>query len=118
MPSVRKTSNTYRLFRSVRPVSITARESANVVQLSEKGKKHTQTSNTHEVGKAREEVEVTAEGEPIEAAFNARYLMDCLNNIEADELFFELTGPLSPGAIRPAHHSDYVYVLAPVRVYA
>src|SRR5438046_2274450 len=88
------------------------------VPLAAKGKKLTLTSNTPEVGKAREEVEVTAEGEPIEAAFNARYLMDCLNNIEADELFFELTGPLSPGAIRPAHHSDYVYVLAPVRVYA
>ena len=109
---------TERLLRAVRRASITARDSANVVRLSAKGKKLTLTSNTPEVGKAREEVEVTAEGEPIEAAFNARYLMDCLNNIEADELFFELTGPLSPGAIRPAHHSDYVYVLAPVRVYA
>jgi len=75
---------TERLLRAVRRASITARDSANVVRLSAKGKKLTLTSNTPEVGKAREEVEVTAEGEPIEAAFNARYLMDCLNNIEAD----------------------------------
>jgi len=108
---------TERLLRAVRRMSITARDSANVVRLAAKGKQLTITSNTPEVGKAREEVEVTAEGDAVEAAFNARYLMDCLNNIDADELFFELTGPLSPGAIRPAHHSDYVYVLAPVRVY-
>jgi DNA polymerase-3 subunit beta len=108
---------TDRFLRAVRRMSITARDSANVVRLSAKGKRLTITSNTPEVGKAREDVDVTAEGETIEAAFNARYLMDCLNNIDADELWFELTGPLSPGAIRPAGHGDYVYVLAPVRVY-
>jgi DNA polymerase-3 subunit beta len=108
---------TERLLRAVRRMSITARDSANVVRLGAKAGELTITSNTPEVGKAREQVEVAAEGETVEAAFNARYLMDCLNNIDADELFFELTGPLSPGAIRPAHHSDYVYVLAPVRVY-
>ncbi|HWQ14651.1 MAG TPA: DNA polymerase III subunit beta [Roseiflexaceae bacterium] len=108
---------TDRLLHAVRRMSITARDSANVVRLAAKGKRLTITSNTPEVGKAREDVEVTAEGETIEAAFNARYLMDCLNHIDADELLFELTGPLSPGAIRPASHSDYIYVLAPVRVY-
>lgn len=109
--------DTDRLLRAVRRASITARDSANVVRLTAKGKKLTLTSNTPEVGKAREEVDVTAEGDAVEAAFNARYLIDCLNNIDAGELFFELTGPLSPGAIRPAQHADYVYVLAPVRVY-
>lgn len=108
---------TERLLRAVRRMAITARDSANVVRLAAKGQQLTITSNTPEIGKAREEVEVTAEGEAVEAAFNARYLMDCLNSIDAEELFFELTGPLSPGAIRPAHHADYVYVLAPVRVY-
>ncbi|HET6782105.1 MAG TPA: DNA polymerase III subunit beta [bacterium] len=109
--------DTDRLLRAVRRASITARDSANVVRLAAKGKKLTITSNTPEVGKAREDVEVTAEGDTVEAAFNARYLIDCLNNIDAADLYFELTGPLSPGAIRPAEHEDYVYVLAPVRVY-
>lgn len=108
---------TERLLRTVRRMSITARDSANVIRLSAKGQKLTITSNTPEVGKAREEVDVAAEGETVDTAFNARFLLDCLNNIDADELFFELTGPLSPGAIRPAAHTDYVYVLAPVRVY-
>ena len=37
--------------------------------------------------------------------------------METDEVGFELTGPLSPGALRPVGQQDYVYVLAPVRVY-
>lgn len=109
---------TERFLHAVRRASITARDSANVVRLAAKGKKLTITSNTPEVGRSREELEVTSEGDTVEAAFNARYLMDCLNSIEADELYFDLTGPLSPGAIRPTQHADYVYVLAPVRVYA
>ena len=108
---------TERLLRAVRRASITARDSANVVRLAAKPQTLTITSNTPEVGKAREEVEVVAEGETVEAAFNARFLLDCLNSVDADEVFFELTGPLSPGAIRPVQHADYVYVLAPVRVY-
>ncbi len=39
-----------------------------------------------------------------------------LTVVEADELTLELTGPLSPGALRPTGQSDYTYVLAPVRV--
>lgn len=110
-------ADTERLLRAVRRASITARDSANVVRLVAKSDRLIITSNTPEVGKAHEEIEVQAEGESVETAFNARYLMDCLNNIDADELLFELTGPLSPGAIRPAQHADYIYVLAPVRVY-
>ena len=109
---------TERFLRAVRRVAITARDSANVVRLSATGSELTITSNTPEVGKTVEKVSVQAEGEAIEVAFNARYLMECLTILETDELTFELTGPLSPGAIRPVDQQDYVYVLAPVRVYA
>lgn len=105
------------LLQAVRRAAITARDSANVVRIAATAKKLTISSNTPEVGQAREEVDVTAEGESVEAAFNARYLMDCLNNIDVEDLYFELTGPLSPGAIRPTANTDYIYVLAPVRVY-
>jgi len=70
------------------------------------------------VGKAQEDIPVRAEGETIPVAFNAKFLLDALSNVDSTEVFFDLTGPLSPGAIRPVDNPDYVYVLAPVRVYA
>jgi len=109
---------TERFLQAIRRAAVTARDSANVVRLVARESELTLTSSTPEVGKTVEKLSVQAEGEAVEVAFNARYLIDCLSILETDELIFELTGPLSPGAIRPVDQQDYVYVLAPVRVYA
>ncbi len=108
---------TEQLLRAVRRASITARDSANVVRLAADEGTLTISSNTPEVGKAQEDIEVRAEGEAIQVAFNAKFLLDALANMDAAEVFFELTGSLSPGVLRPVDHVDYLYVLAPVRVY-
>jgi DNA polymerase III subunit beta len=108
---------TEQLLRAVRRASITARDSANVVRLSAAERTLTITSNTPEVGKAQEDIEVRAEGETVQVAFNAKFLLDALANMDTPDVSFELTGALSPGVLRPVEHSDYLYVLAPVRVY-
>jgi DNA polymerase III subunit beta len=108
---------TERFLRAVRRISITARDSANVVRLNAVDRTLTISSNTPDVGRAQEDISVGIEGDPIPVAFNAKFLLDALTNIDSGEVFFDLTGSLSPGAIRPVDHADYVYVLAPVRVY-
>lgn len=110
------TVGTERLMSAVRRVAITARDSANVVRLQANTDTLTLSSNTPEYGRSEETLQVAAEGETVPTAFNARYLLDCLGVVEADEVTLELTGPLSPGALRPVGHTDYTYVLAPVRV--
>jgi DNA polymerase-3 subunit beta len=112
----RVTVGTERFLGAVRRVAITARDSANVVRLQASGDTLTLASNTPEYGRSEEKLQVVVDGEAVATAFNARYLLDCLTVIEADELTLELTGPLSPGALRPAGQTDYTYVLAPVRV--
>lgn len=102
---------------AVRRVAITARDSASVVRLTPQDGVLVLESNTPEVGRAREELEVQMEGRPVEVAFNARYLLEALGVMDAEEVTFDLTGPLSPGSLRPSGSEDYVYVLAPVRVY-
>lgn len=112
----RLTVGTERLMGAVRRVAITAKDSANVVRMQASGDTLTLTSNTPEYGRSEETLQVAAEGETVPTAFNARYLLDCLGVVEADEVTLELTGPLSPGALRPVGQTDYTYVLAPVRV--
>ncbi|HID86932.1 MAG TPA: DNA polymerase III subunit beta, partial [Anaerolineae bacterium] len=41
------------------------------------------------------------EGEPLEIAFNARYLMDVLNALDSPQVVLEMTTPSSPGVFRP-----------------
>lgn len=105
-----------RLIDAVRRVAITARDSANVVRLQAEGDTMTLASNTPEYGRSEEKVPVATEGEVVATAFNARYLRECLSVLDVSEVNLQLTGPLSPGAVRPAGQTDYTYVLAPVRV--
>jgi DNA polymerase-3 subunit beta len=104
------------LLNAVRRVAITARDSANVVRLVARDGVLTLSSHTPEYGRSEETLEVRSEGETVATAFNARYLLECLAVVETAEVALELTGPLSPGAVRPVGQPDYVYVLAPVRV--
>lgn len=112
----RITIGTENLLAAVRRVAITARDSANVVRIHASEGILNLASNTPEYGRSEETIPVTTEGETVQTAFNARYLLDCLQGIEAQEITLDLTGPLSPGALRPAGQTDYTYVLAPVRV--
>jgi DNA polymerase III subunit beta len=70
------------------------------------------------LGTALEEVEIARGGatDPVEIAFNVKYLMDVLNAIEADGVHLELTAPLRPGVVRPTEGSDYFCVLMPMQV--
>ena len=68
-----------------------------------------------DVGDDEGQVEATLEGDGTTIAFNARYLTDALQNVDADQFALELNGPLSPGVFRPAGDDAYVHVVMPVR---
>ena len=48
------------------------------------------TSNS-QLGKVREEVAINLQGEGVQIAFNSKYLLDVLKNMEEDEIVMELT---------------------------
>jgi len=73
------------------------------------------TANTPEVGKVREEIKCNVEGDPLEIAFNARYLVEGLRAIYSEKVLFQANGAFSPCAIRPGDHENCVYVAMPLR---
>ncbi|MTI80694.1 MAG: DNA polymerase III subunit beta [Firmicutes bacterium] len=68
-----------------------------------------------EIGGVHEELNSYLEGEPMQIAFNAVYLMDVLKNIDSEEIYFELNGPLSPGVIKPVDNNNYLALILPIR---
>ncbi len=76
------------------------------------------TAVSDTLGTALEEIEIAREGatEPVEIAFNVKYLIDVLNAIESDGVHLELTAPLRPGVVKPTEGSDYFCVLMPMQV--
>lgn len=118
------------LLRAVRRAHIVARESANRVVFRTEGDKLVITAESQQVGNAHEEIELTVrEGEDVEIAFNAKYLLDLLNVLTEETLTMELSESLKPGLVRPVPTPpkdseanpltltpDYLCVLMPMQI--
>jgi DNA polymerase III subunit beta len=83
------------------------------------------TAGSGEVGQADESLPGTLEGEPLEIAFNPRYLSDGLDAAGGERVVLEFRDELKPAVIRPATADDdgaetvaedFLYLLMPVRL--
>ncbi|MBQ3554070.1 MAG: DNA polymerase III subunit beta [Clostridia bacterium] len=68
------------------------------------------------VGKVKDKFSVDMEGEPIEIAFNPRYLMDAFKNCDCEEIKFSFSTPVNPTMIMPAEGDDFLFIVLPVRM--
>lgn len=80
------------------------------------------SAGSGEAGEAEESMPGELEGEPLQIAFNPRYLTDGLDAAGGENVVLELRDELKPAVIRPlrsedeAGTSDYLYLLMPVRI--
>ena len=73
-------------------------------------------SSSPDVGTGEEKIPCHTDGERLNVAFNATYILDIMNNIEDEEATLEMNNSLSPVCIRPVGEKDYTYIVTPVRV--
>jgi DNA polymerase-3 subunit beta len=106
------------LLKAVRLTALIASSAANVVRLGFGEEEHPgaiAVAAAADVGDAEGQVEAELEGDPVTIAFNARYMVEALGNMEAEQLAIELSGPLAPGVLKPVDDPAYVHVIMPVR---
>jgi len=101
---------------AIRRAYIVARGSAEKAVLKSEGDILKITAESQEVGRAYEEVPISMDGENIEIAFNARYVMEVLSVLDAEKMTLELTGALNPGILKAEGRSDFLYVVMPMQV--
>lgn len=73
------------------------------------------TSNS-KLGKMREEVYCEMAGEPLEIAFNAKYIIDILKTMDEEKIVMEMTSNISPCVIRPEGNDKSLFLVLPVRI--
>ncbi|HVA85817.1 MAG TPA: DNA polymerase III subunit beta [Candidatus Saccharimonadales bacterium] len=105
------------LLKAVRLAALIASSSANIVKLlvGVEGDPGVTVTANAEIGDNEGRVEARVEGDGTTIAFNARYLVDVLQNVDTEQFALELNGPLSPGVFRPVGDDQYVHVVMPVR---
>jgi len=108
--------NRQQFYEAVHRASIVARAESNKLILRSEDTTLIITAETGEVGKAREEVPISLEGDPVEIAFNAAYLQEVLAVLDTETVELALSGPLSPGIIRADGEADYLYVVMPMHM--
>lgn len=69
-----------------------------------------------ETGSNETTVDATVEGEPIEIAFNVRFLVDVLSVINTPNVSLETTAASAPGVLRPVGRDDFLHVIMPMHL--
>jgi DNA polymerase-3 subunit beta len=110
--------NNQRLSAMCRRVSLMTSEKTNVLKFDISKNRLKLSSNTPNLGDAEEELEANFQGEDIQIAFNPKYIMDVLKNIEQEEVSIFLKSPSTAGMIKPIEEKEgeeYLCVIMPVR---
>jgi DNA polymerase-3 subunit beta len=74
------------------------------------------TSSSPDIGDATEELETEYEGEDVEIAFNASYMIDMLEAVQDEKVEVRLKDSLSPGMLVSPGGGDHTYIIMPMRL--
>lgn len=108
--------NREQLYRSVERAYLVARDDRNnLIKLSFEDESLTVSVN-NEIGRVHDTIDISMSGSTILTAFNGKYLLDILKNIDDDEIVMEMTVKPGPCVIRPVEGEAYCYLVLPVRL--
>ncbi|MFZ1202441.1 MAG: DNA polymerase III subunit beta, partial [Desulfobacterales bacterium] len=74
------------------------------------------TSTNPDIGESKEEMNITFNSEPIEAAFNPRYFIEALNVIEQDNVTLDIVNDQKPCILAGVDEHNFLTVIMPMRV--
>jgi DNA polymerase III subunit beta len=112
------TLNVDKVSQAIKRVALMADERSHGVKVDLASGKLSITSQSADVGEAKEEIPLDYAGENLSIGFNAQYLLDFLAVVGTDEVSIELKDEQSPALMRPSGEdaSEYKYVVMPMRL--
>ncbi|MDD9148497.1 MULTISPECIES: DNA polymerase III subunit beta [unclassified Sporolactobacillus] len=107
------------LYHSIERASLLAKEERNnVVKLRAEGNQVEISSQSAELGRVFETLNSESfEGETLHISFSAKFMMDALSKIDAQNVKIFFTGPMRPFIIRPIGDEGILMLILPVRTF-
>jgi DNA polymerase-3 subunit beta len=108
--------------KAARVSHLFARDSANIVRVeidpgNELTPGHmTLAATSAELGDNVGQVDAMVEGDAVEIAFNAKYLIEVLSVVDTAQVALETTSPSSPGVLRLIGDEDFIHVIMPMHL--
>ena len=104
------------LQHALKRVALLADEKSKMVRFDVQSGNITLTTDTTELGEAREEIPVSYSGEDVSIGLNAKYVLDVLNVIDDEEVVLNLKDQNSSCLITSNKDKDYQSIVMPMRL--
>jgi len=120
--TTRTVANTQELLKAVKVAFLFARDAANIIRLriipggDLTPGQMVVTGTSAELGDNVSELDASIQGDELEIAFNARYMIDALGVVGTSEISLETSLPSSPGVLRPVGGNDFLCVVMPMHI--
>jgi len=110
--------NVDKIAQAIRRAALMADERSHGVKVELSAGKLSITSQSADVGEAKEVIPLDYSGDNLSIGFNAQYLLDFLSVVGTDEVMLEFKDEQSPALMRPSGdgQSEYKYVVMPMRL--
>ena len=111
------------LLQAAKTASVFSRDNSNIVRINVvpsgeelvPGRVDVLASSA-EMGDNAGQLDGSVEGDETQIAFNVRYLRDALEAVNSGEVALEITGPTSPGLLKPVAGEGHLHVIMPMHV--
>lgn len=108
--------NVSQMISALERVSIMVNEKTSIVKLEFGHNNLKLTADTPDSGKSEENLDIDYTGEELTIAFNYKFVLEALKNIDSDVVKVGLNTPLSATMFRPNNEEDYVCLIMPVQI--
>lgn len=110
------TVNVSQLISALERVAIMVNDKTSIVKMEFTSNSLRLMADTPDSGKSEEELAINYNGEDLAIAFNYKYVLDALKNIECEEVNIGLNTSLSATVIKPNSEEDFVCLIMPVQI--
>ena len=108
--------NVQDLVSALERVAIMVNEKTSIVKMEFSENNLKLMADTPDSGKSEEQLVVNYSGEDLTIAFNYKYVLEALKNMESDEVKIGLNTGLSATVFRPNKDEDFVCLIMPVQI--
>lgn len=97
-------------------VSIMVNERTSIIKFEFKDNKLILTADTPDSGASEDEIDIDYTAEELKIAFNYKYVLESLKNMDTQEVKIGLNSSLSATVLKPNNEEDYVCLIMPVQI--
>jgi len=108
--------NVSQFISALERVSIMVNEKTSIVKLEFSNNNLKLTADTPDSGKSEENLDIDYTGEELVIAFNYKFVLEALKNIDSECVKIGLNSPLSATMFKPDSEEDFVCLIMPVQI--